>query len=239
MRAPWPSLLRVGRWGGRYARLLAALVLAILVGLPLREAGRGDFFGLIVAAVLYVGARAATESERRRRWYLALLGPTVVIDLWIFKTGGTERAAVLGAMLHIGFMAFTGGAILGHLAREKRVSLDTILGGVCVFLLIGVVFGYAFSMIETLLPGSLLEGGRPLQPNPLVNAQVERRPQSIYFSFITLTTVGYGDITPARALARALAILEAVAGQIFLTTFLAFLVGNYLAQRQDERPRGP
>lgn len=230
-----PDLLRPRRMGKGYARLLAALVLAILGGLPLREAGRGDLFGPVVAVVLYAGARAATTSKRRRRLYLALLTPTAALDLWIFTMGGGESLAALGAMLHVGFMAFTGVAIIGHLAREKAVSLDTILGGICVFLLIGVIFGYVFSMVEDVFPGSLLEGGQRLQASRHANAQIERRPKAIYFSFITLTTVGYGDVIPARSLARALAILEAVAGQIFLTTFLAFLVGNYLSQRQSGR----
>jgi len=238
MSRSWPSLFRARRMGGRYGPLLATLILAILLGLPLREAGRGDLFSLVVVAVLYAGARASTTSRSRRRWYLALLTPTVAIDSWIFAMGGGDRLAAVGSTLHIGFMIFTGAAILEQLAREKEVSLDTILGGVCVFLLIGVVFGYVFSMVETLYPGSLLERGRMLRPSPNVNAQVERRPQSIYFSFVTLTTVGYGDIAPARSLARVLSILEAIAGQIFLTTFLAFLVGNYLSQRQADRSGG-
>ena len=64
-----------------------------------------------------------------------------------------------------------------------------------------------------------------------------RRPELTYFSFITLTTVGYGDILPVAPIARVIAVLEALFGQIFLATFLAFLVGNYLAQRQDDRQR--
>ncbi len=238
MKMSWLGRLRPRKWGGRYAWLLGTLVVSILVGLPLREAGRGDLFSLVVVAVLYAGARASTNSRQRRRWYLALLTPTVAIDSWIFVMGGGDRLAALGSMLHVGFMLFTGVAILEHLAKERSVSLDTIFGGVCVFLLIGVVFGYVFSMVETLYPGSLLEAGEVLAPSPNVNAQVERRPKAIYFSFVTLTTVGYGDITPARSMARVLAVLEAIVGQIFLTTFLAFLVGNYLSQRQAERPRG-
>jgi len=236
MRLSGTALLRARGMRQGYARLLATLALAILLGLPLREAGRGDVFSLVVAMVLYAGARAATNSPRRRRFYLALLTPTVALDLWIFTMGGGESLAVVGSTLHIGFMIFTGFGILEHLAREKAVSLDTILGGICVFLLIGMVFGYAFSMVETLFPGSLLERGQRLRPPPHANAQVERRPEAIYFSFITLTTVGYGDITPARSLARVLAILEAVAGQIFLTTFLAFLVGNFLSRRRGDGP---
>lgn len=234
---PRASLFRPKKMGGRYAWLCGMLVLAILTGLPLREAGYGDLFGLIVVTILYSGANAATSAHRRRRIYVIMLTPVVAIDLWIMCFGGGDRLAALGAMFHICFLSFTGAAILGHITRQQKMTLDTILGGVSVFLLIGVTFGYVFSMVETVFPGSLTHDGEMLKVVVNASGQVERRPEAIYFSFITLTTVGYGDIVPDRSLARVLAIIEALMGQIFLTTFLAFLVGNYLAQREVETAR--
>jgi len=91
-------------------------------------------------------------------------------------------------------------------------------------------------MIELMRTGSYLEGGHSLRIPPNVNHLLGRRPELTYFSFLTLTTVGYGDIVPVAPLARVLAMLEALIGQIFLATFLAFLVGNFLIQKQkDER----
>lgn len=236
-KPPGPSLFRLKKMGGRYAWLCATLVLAVLTGLPLREAGYGDMFGLLVVAILYTGANAATSARHRRRLYVMMLTPVVAIDLWIMAFGGGDWLSALGSLFHVAFLIFTGSAILGHITRQQRMTLDTILGGVCVFLLIGVIFGYVFSMVETVFPGSLLQDHMQLMPTANANGQVERRPEAIYFSFITLTTVGYGDIVPARSLARVLAIIEALMGQIFLTTFLAFLVGNYLAQREVESAR--
>ena len=234
---PRASLFRPKKMGGRYAWLCGTLVLTILTGLPLREAGYGDLFGLMVVAILYSGANAATSAQHRRRIYVIMLTPVVAIDLWIMVFGGADWLASLGALSHVCFLSFTGTAILGHITRQQRMTLDTILGGVGVFLLIGVTFGYVFSMVETVYPGSLVHNGAMLKPVVNASGQVERRPEAIYFSFITLTTVGYGDIVPDRSLARVLAIIEALMGQIFLTTFLAFLVGNYLAQREVETAR--
>jgi len=91
-------------------------------------------------------------------------------------------------------------------------------------------------MIELMRTGSYLEGGHSLRIPPNVNHLLGRRPELTYFSFSTLTTVGYGDIVPVAPMARVLAILEALIGQIFLATFLAFLVGNFQIQKQkDER----
>lgn len=236
-RRPAASLFRPRKMGGRYAWLCGTLVLAILTGLPLREAGYGDLFGLLVVMILYSGANAATSARRRRRIYVIALTPVVAIDLWIMWFGGSDRLAAVGSLAHVCFLSFAGAAILGHIARQERMTLDTILGGVSVFLLIGVIFGYVFSMVETVFPGSLVSGGAILKPVANASGQVERRPEAIYFSFITLTTVGYGDIVPARSMARVLAVIEALLGQIFLTTFLAFLVGNYLAQREVQAAR--
>jgi len=150
--------------------------------------------------------------------------------------GAGDGLALAGAAFQTALLSFTAIAILFHVLRTEHVSLDTILGGVCVYLLIGETCAYLCSMIELTRAGSYLEGGHSLRIPPNVNHLLGRRPELTYFSFLTLTTVGFGDIIPVAPLARVLAMLEALLGQIFLATFLAFLVGNFLTQKQnDER----
>jgi hypothetical protein len=221
----------------QYGRLCALLVISILVELPLRAAGYGSIlFGLLIVAVSYAAASAASDKKILRRVYLALVAPVIVIDLGIVSLGAGDELALAGAAFQTVLLSFTAISILVHVVRIEHVSLDTILGGVCVYLLIGETFTYLCSMIELMRPGSYLEGGHSLHIPPNVNHLLGRRPELMYFSFITLTTVGYGDIVPVAPLARVLVMLEALIGQIFLATFLAFLVGNFLIQKQkDER----
>jgi voltage-gated potassium channel Kch len=222
----------------RYARLCGLLTLTILLEMPLRAAGYGTLlFGLLLVAVVYAAASAASSARLIQRTYLGLVTPIILIDLKMITTGASDALALAGAAFHVGLLSFAGIAILLHVAREERVSLDTILGGVCVYLLIGETFTFLYSTVELLRPGAFLDGGKLLATPPHVNHLLGRRPELTYFSFITLTTLGYGDILPATPFARVLAVAEALCGQIFLTTFLAFLVGNYLAQRQDDRQR--
>ena len=229
-------LVRRSSMEWHYGQLCVLLGLSILLEMPLRTAGYGTFlFGVLIVSVAYAAACAAGDTRILRRIYRALVVPVILIDLKIITTGAGDKLALAGAAFHVGLMSFTAVAILVHILREERVSLDTILGGVCVYLLIGETFAYLFSMLELIGPGSFLEAGQLLRVPPNVNHLLGRRPELTYFSFITLTTVGYGDIVPTAPLARVLAVLEALVGQIFLATFLAFLVGNYLAQRQNDR----
>jgi hypothetical protein len=221
-----------------YGRLCVVLVLTILLGLPLREAGQGRLlFGLLVASVIYAAACAAGDTKSLRKIYVALVTPSILIDLQIIILGSGDALALVGGLFQVLFLGFTCGAILVHILRRERVTMDTILGGVCAYLLVGEVFAYFFGMIEMAQPGSFLEGGKMLKVPPDAHHLLGRRPELTYFSFITLTTVGYGDILPVAPIARVIAVLEALFGQIFLATFLAFLVGNYLAQRQDDRQK--
>ena len=111
------------------------------------------------------------------------------------------------------------------------MTADTVLGGIGVYLLMGYVFFYVFNTLELIRPGSFLEGGRRLKPPVNVNHLLIRRPELIYYSFVTLTTVGFGDIVPVHPVARVLTVLEALVGQIYLVTYLALIVGNFSSQR--------
>jgi Ion channel len=220
-----------------YGRLCVLLSLSITLEMPLREAGYGSLlFGLLIVSVTFAAASAAGDTKLLRRMYLALVAPVKIIDIRIMTMGAGDGLALVGAAFQTTLLSFAAIAILFHVLRIEHVSLDTILGGVCVYLLIGETFAYLCSMMELMRAGSYLEGGHALRIPPNVNHLLGRRPELTYFSFLTLTTVGFGDIVPVAPLARVLAMVEALLGQIFLATFLAFLVGNLLSQKQkDER----
>ena len=232
----WPAHPPSMKW--HYGRLCALLALSIMSEMPLCAAGHGTIlFGLLIVAVSYAAASAAGHTKLLRRVYIALVAPLIAIDLGIITMGAGDGIALAGGVFQTALLSFAGVSILMHVLRIENVSLDTILGGVCVYLLIGETFSYLHSIVELTSIGSYLEGGQPLRIPPNVNHLLGRRPELTYFSFLTLTTVGYGDIVPVAPMARVLCVLEAILGQIFLATFLAFLVGNLLIQKQKETQR--
>jgi hypothetical protein len=113
---------------------------------------------------------------------------------------------------------------------ELRISLDTILGGICIYLLLGFLYVHLYVMIELADPRALLAGGQPLadlaSEHPLKSVSA-----IVYYAYATLTTVAYGDIVPVSPLARFIAISEAMLGQLFPTIFIARLVSLYVAQK--------
>jgi hypothetical protein len=114
--------------------------------------------------------------------------------------------------------------IYGH----KEVTRDLIVGAAVVYLFMALMWTFIFVVVETLHPGSF---------NLPEGQDIEATRHFLYYSFVTLTTLGYGDITPITSLARSLCILEAVIGQLYLVVQVAWLVGVHVSQSMLNRSR--
>jgi polyferredoxin len=108
--------------------------------------------------------------------------------------------------------------------QRHRVNHDVIWAAVNVYLLLGLVWSYGYEFLELANPQSFTG------PDPNLN-----RDDFFYFSYVTLATLGYGDIVPATRPARAMAIFEALTGQLYLAILIARLVGAYVAKVDSER----
>ena len=124
--------------------------------------------------------------------------------------------------------------MFNSLIRSERVAQDTIVGGICVFLLIGLCFTISFILMTDLNPGAFLEGARSIvRSNSDSSAHATTL---LYFSFVTLTTLGYGDVFPVSDMARMFTVAEALTGQLYLVIFMARLVALYvIGVRQNSR----
>ncbi len=123
-------------------------------------------------------------------------------------------------------------SILSFVVAMDRVTLGAVLGGLCVYLLIGAAFTLAYINVEMLRPGSFNFGihGTP--------GDVVQLYDLLYFySFVSLLTIGYGDIVPISHLAQTLSVLEGVIGQLYLVFCVAALVGMYLSGRMTQELR--
>jgi hypothetical protein len=117
------------------------------------------------------------------------------------------------------FIGMTIVLLMGSMFKKEKVNADTIIGGICVYLLIGVLWALLYIFLNNLENGIIVfKEGASL----------------FYFSYSTLTTLGYGDIVPKGNFAMMLANFEAIAGQVYLTIFVARLVGLHIAARTFE-----
>lgn len=110
--------------------------------------------------------------------------------------------------------------ILGKVYSEKKITQDTIWGGIVGYFLIGILWGILYCLILILNPDSFSQPAASLNSFKL-----------IYFSFITLTTLGYGDVSPVGHAAMMMAVLEAAIGQIYMAVFVARLIGLEITAR--------
>lgn len=206
----------------RFGWLTLAVFLVILAR-PLLEDLEGlEFMADLFFAGLFIsGIYAAREGRRGIRVAAVLAGGSLVARI----AGHFAASPVPGAIaegLAALFFAHALWNILGYIRTAKRVTLDVIFASVCAYLLLGLIFADACFFLESARPGSF----------KLPDAGADRY-QFVYYSFVTLTTLGYGDIVAAGKAARSLAILEAVLGQLYLAVLIGWLVGAYSAERRD------
>jgi hypothetical protein len=215
----------------RYGLLLATLSGMLLLVPPLAELEQGFLFTAAVFSMVLVACAVAIGDWLSARWIafalaIAAIGGDALVRIYPYAP-----LVVVVRSITAGFVAFVTGVILLRIIREERVSNDTILGGICVYLLLGLLFESVFEIVEFVLPGSFRSGTVALGELAQSQGDVARYPELVYYSFVTLTTLGYGDITPVGSLPRVLSTAEAVIGQLYLAILVAALVGMRLAQR--------
>jgi hypothetical protein len=217
--------------GHSYLALLVAIMFALVAYPALRgPAGSPVLARLFVTAVFLAGGWVVFVN-RRLVFFAVVLGGPALLGLWFAGSLPTRHAPTASAAFHlvsVSFHLFVVGILVRAVYREPTVSANAV-AALCGYLLLGVAFGHAYCLVEEAVPGSFngLTGDR---------SDAEVHFQFTYFSFVTLTTVGYGDITPAKDTARSLALVEAITGQFYLAVLVADLVGKRVAQTLSEKP---
>jgi len=199
--------------------ILLGLTLLLIAVQPFDTAASGLYSRVVFGFVL-VGSMAAVYGHRRLFIVGLFLGIPSMISL-VFDTGTLIDSAGLG--LGIATLAFVCGVLLAGIYRRPSVNLASVSASLVVYLMFGILWSMAYLLVETHVPGSFYG----LTDGP---AEAVRR-DLFYYSFVTLTTLGYGDIGPTGAGARALAIMEAVIGQLYLVVLVASLVGGAISDR--------
>ena len=182
---------------------------------------------LFAAVVLITGSYAL--SRRRKVFITAIVLSAInVMVAWLLLFYPRPWIRILSNGCIIVLVIYFSITILGYVLRGTRVTMDKIFAAICVYLFIGYAWAFAYALIEEVEPRAFIALSAP-SPNDYVGRILEMR----YFSFATLTTVGYGDIVPHSAIARTLAVLEAVTGQFYLTVLIARLVGLHIVHAQN------
>jgi len=209
--------------GDSYGLLLALLiVLYIVIAAAPQESLWGRFFiTLVLGAVLLL---ALHTSHVRARGLKVGIAVVVLADLanllqaMLDRHGGDGSTFIMFVLVLIAPVV-----ILNRIIRHEMVGLETILGAICVYVLIAIAFAGIYGGVNEAEPAGFF--AQHIVPNNV---------DFLYFSFVTITTVGYGDLTAGTSTGRVLVTFEALIGQIFLVTLVARLVSMYgRRQRHD------
>ena len=211
-----------------FATLLVTQVLLHLVYPVIGEAWGVNFLlGVFLIIALYGGVRI-TIDRPVKLWISTILGVCFVGFYWIAVITEVRTFNIWGSLLGAVFFGYIAVLLMHYIFfYSSKVDMDLVYGAISVYLLIGTVFAEIYIALALMFPNAFtgIDVGTGYD-------QVAR--SLSYYSFVTLTTLGYGDITPQLHYTRVLAYVEAVAGQLYLTILVARLVGTYIAQSQKD-----
>ncbi len=194
-------------------------MVSILLLLILSAVLEGAEYGYIVintmsSIVFFLGVYAVGRS-RRALVTLILLGLPWFFSEWAFTK---SSRTIFTSML---FFIFVTATILEHILKTEEVTTDTLYGAVCVYLLLGIMWASIYGFLEYITPGAVFRGSDVGANTKLSTNEL------IYYSYTTLATIGYGDITSVTPVGRILSVLEAVFGQLYIAFLVARLISIY------------
>lgn len=221
----WEGMLRFWR-ADRGLSIILVLLVAIVFVLPVLLApdSTGRFVrDLAFSALLIAGAVAATEW-RWARVVVAALAIVALLVRWAAVAAPSDALVIWREASTLVMLLLFAMVVAARVYRRGPVTHHRIQGAVAVFMLLGLVWASAYELLHLMRPEAFsgAVGDAPGSPT------------WIYYSFVTLTTMGYGDITPVHPVARSLAISEAFTGQLYLAITLARLVTLYVGARAKE-----
>lgn len=210
----------------RFSLLLLALVGNILLAPLFGHVSSLIAFTLLLSIiVLVIGSNLRVIIVYTAIAFIAL------ITAWLHITNSDSPNIMLASHI-FSFLAliFAMGLIIKNIFSNDIVTIDTIAESLCAYLLLGFAFAYIYALIDIVHPNSFISSlSNEFVPFSLNQDGLEK----IYFSFITLLTVGYGDIVPASPPAKLTTIIEGFFGQIYLVVLIARLVGMHVSQRAN------
>jgi hypothetical protein len=215
-------------------RRYSVLLLAILLLLVLHPLVRGSVLARwlydLLLTLVFLAALLAVFQRRAHHLVAVLLGGLTMVANWVgYVLPGLppEPLAVGFHVLAALFLGFATATILLTIHEARAVTADSLAGAFSGYVLAGLVFMHLYCVLEAVAPGSFRV---PSDLGAGLSDPEQRRTILNYLSFMTLTTVGYGDIVPATSTAWELACVEAVAGQFYVAVVIAELIGLKVSQ---------
>ena len=207
------------RFRGRHLTLLILLLVIMAASPIVVDLELGLLIINLIGVAVIIAALYAIGDRRHFLMFAIPLSVASLIANWFMEKYPSHVSVVVEHIIMIILLGFFTVVILGYVIRSGKVTTDRIYAGICVYIFIGYAWAFAYSLLDEFQPGSF---AAPTQIAS--NNYIDRVIQMRYFSFVTLATIGYGDITPRTQTARTLTILEAIVGQFYMVALIGRLV---------------
>ncbi len=223
----------------RFTILLAALVVNLLLApvlvsfSGLQDSAFGGGLSLASLVVLMLAAALAVSHKRSTTLGTLALAAGALLAEGLEYATGSGAALFAHHILDALFLLVVTALLIRHVFTQPRVTLNLINAALCAYLILGLMCAAGFAVIEIARPGSFHLPEDGMGPFAPAGFQVDEAARRIYFSFVTLLTLGYGDMFPLNSIARLATVMEAFVGQIMLVVLVARLVGVQVAQSME------
>jgi len=226
--------LHLGK-GRRFRNLLILFLIQIVVSPILVHTVAGGYIDdILFFAILIAGLRSVRQRNDRLIIVSHILFAVfVALDLSNYALNSLPllvTANYIGATV----LCITMWKMFGFIAKQERVDADTVYGGLCVYILLGVLWCIFYVNMELIRPGSFSFTVHHAPANLLETYWLLS-----FFSYTTLMTTGLGDVVPMTSISQSLVVLEGIIGQFYLVFFMARLVGLYIAQSGERKRTQP
>jgi hypothetical protein len=219
----------------RNLQLLTVLLVFFLVIPFLSSSGTSGLIVTIYLSVIMFLGVLASGSSRRVPIKAICFGAIALLMCWShIIIPRTTTTLMLNRIAFGAFFAYIAVVILIKIFQTKKVDANAVLGSACAYILIGFVWAFAFMLVEDLAPGSFSIAELKDIGNTGQSLNSIRVLNFIYLSFVTISTLGYGDILPVSRLAKMLCVQETIFGQLYIACLVARLVGLYTAEKNRE-----
>ena len=203
--------------------ILICLILGLIVLVPILKgfAALRIFLDIFITAI-YI-SMVYTVSHKKQHIYIgAIFAMVMLISLWLQYFQQNNLVFAIGRISGILLLIMVIINTLAFIFKSEDVTIEVIYAAILVYLLMALMWSFVYVLLELINSASF---------NVAWSLELGSQMWSIYYSFVTITTLGYGDITPATELASSFSILEAVVGQLYLVVVVARLVGMHVSSK--------
>ncbi len=230
---PSPALRKklmqhLGMYRFSMAGFLIALVVLFVAAPFASQIAGGKIMESSLLTVVLVSAVQAVGHRRRVLWLAVVMVIPAVVGRWLHHFWQDSVSPVWFLTSILIFITFIIFQLLRFILQAPRVNSEILCAGISAYILLGLLWSFAYMLTAQLVPDAFYFDGQIAGAKEMTNFT------SVYFSFITLSTVGYGDITPVAGVARMLAAAEAMTGTLFVAVLISRLVSLYSKQTPEE-----